>query len=113
MSSFCPRFQAGTVFCYNVSMPARISDLDTVFETAITSLLTLAGAAVLVMLVVGGFHYLHAGQDKEAASKAWATVTYAVLGLATAASAFMILTILGNFLGVNLGNFTICAVTGC
>lgn len=88
--------------------PARISDLDSVFGNVVSVALTLSGITVLVMLVVGGFKYLSAGGDKEAAQRAWHTLTYAVGGLVLVLSAWIILNLLGNFLGIDFSTFTIC-----
>jgi hypothetical protein len=60
------------------------------------------------MILVGGFKYLNAGGDKEAASKARLTLTYAFIGLIVAVSAWGILNILGTFLGVDFTIFRIC-----
>ena len=51
-------------------MPATIQNLETVFSSVVSGALTLAGIAVLVMLIVGGFGFLTAGGDKEGAAKA-------------------------------------------
>ena len=38
-------------------MPATIQNLETVFSSVVSGALTLAGIAVLVMLIVGGFGF--------------------------------------------------------
>jgi len=67
----------------------------------------LAGIAVLVMLVWGGYQFLMAGGDKEGAAKAQKTLTYAIGGLILVLSAWIILNLLGNFLGVDFSVFKI------
>ena len=88
-------------------MPAKISDLETVFGSVVSVALSAAGIAVLVMLIVGGFKFLSAGGDKEATQKAGKTITYAIGGLVLVLSAWIILNLLGNFLGVNFSVFDI------
>ena len=88
--------------------PATLGNLNQVFGSVISQLLTLVGMLAVVMLVVGGYKYLMAGTDKDAASKARNTLTYVVLGLILAVSAWMIINLVGTFLGVNLSNFNIC-----
>ena len=88
--------------------PAKISDLEQVFSSVVSGALTLAGIAVLVMLISGGFGYLMAGGDKEGATKAQKTLTYAIGGLVLVLSAWIILNLLGNFLGVDFSIFSIC-----
>ena len=89
-------------------MPATIQNLETVFSTFISGALTLAGIAVLVMLIVGGFGFLTAGGDKEGAAKAQKTLTYAIGGLILVLSAWIIVNLLGKFLGVSFSVFSIC-----
>lgn len=93
--------------------PARLEDLDIVLESVISAALVLVATASLVMLVIGGFHYLSAGSSKEATARAQNTLTYAVFGLIISLSAWIILYILGRFLGVDFQSFSICIVTGC
>jgi hypothetical protein len=88
--------------------PARIGNLDQVFASIISIALTVIALIAIAMLVVGGYKFLLAGADKDAVSKARNTLTYAVAGLILAVSAWMILRLLGNFLGINVANFTIC-----
>ena len=89
-------------------MPAKISNLEQVFEKVVSGALSLAGIAVLVMLIWGGYQVLMAGGDKEGAVKAQKTLTYAIGGLILVLSAWIILNLLGKFLGVNFSVFSIC-----
>lgn len=95
------------------SDPATIQDLEVVFSTFISGALTLAGIAVLVMLIVGGFGFLTAGGDKEGAAKAQKTITYAIGGLVLVLSAWIILNLLSKFLGVDFSTFKICLDATC
>lgn len=88
--------------------PATIGDLDNLFRNVISVAITLAGLAVVVMLVVGGFQYLSAGSDKDGAQKASRTLTYAIGGLVLVLSSWLILSLLTNFLGIQIPDFTIC-----
>jgi len=87
--------------------PATFRDLEGVFGQVLSVALSLVGLAAIIMLVVGGFKYLSAGGDKEAAAKAKHTLTYAVIGTVLAISAFMILRLLGVFLGADFNNFSL------
>lgn len=88
-------------------MPAQLSDLDTVFESVLRVALGGVGLAVVVMFVIGGYQFLMAGGDKEAAGRARNTLTYAIIGLVVTLSAWIILTLFGSFLGISFGTFTI------
>ena len=93
--------------------PAKLADLDTVFESVVKSALVLVATASLVMLVIGGYQYLSAGANKEGTARAQSTLTYAVVGLVISLAAWIILILAGLFLGADFTNFTICVVTGC
>jgi hypothetical protein len=95
-------------------MPAQIGNLNDVFAALVRSLIGLVGIASFAMLLIGGFKFLSAGSDKDAAQKAQMTINYAVGGLIISLSAWLILNLIGIFLGVNLNVFDICINhTGC
>ncbi len=85
---------------------ATIGDLTGVVGNVVRNAIYLAGVAVIVMLVVGGFQFLTAGGDKEATQKAGKTITYAIGGLVLVISSWLIIATLGNFLGLDLSTFT-------
>ena len=91
----------------SVDCPAAFSDLTTVFSSIVGLALAGVGIAVLVMFIIGGYQYLMAGSDKDAATKARNTLTYAIIGFILAVSAWIILSLLGSFLGVDFSNFTL------
>ena len=47
--------------------PARLSDLDSVFASVLRVALAGVGITVVVMFVIGGYQFLMAGSDKDAA----------------------------------------------
>ena len=87
--------------------------LNVVFGRLISTLITFAGFAFLFMLVVSGYHYLNAGANKESAARAQNSLTWALVGLILAISAWAILSLAGNFLGTNLRIFSICITPNC
>lgn len=91
--------------------PAQLTDLTTVLSSVISVAIPIAGIAVIVMFLVGGFGFLTAGGDKEATQKAQRTLTYAIGGLILVLSAWMIMALLGNFLGISFDNFTLSLPT--
>ena len=92
-------------------MPAKISNLEGVFSNIVSVALTGAGIAVLVMFIVGGYGFLMAGGEKEPTQKAQKTLTFAVAGLILVLSSWIILNLLGKFLGVDFSIFKICLCT--
>jgi hypothetical protein len=89
-------------------LPPTIRDLETVFRGLVSSAILLTGVAVLIMLLVGGFQYLSAGGDKEAAQRASRTIGYSIGGLVMVLSAWIIINLLGQFLGADFSTFSIC-----
>jgi hypothetical protein len=66
------------------------------------------GLAGFVMMIVGAFKYLLSGGNAKGVDEGQKTMTYAVLGLVVALSAFFILNIIANFTGVySILNFKI------
>jgi|PlaIllAssembly_1097288.scaffolds.fasta_scaffold154947_3 ABC-type antimicrobial peptide transport system permease subunit len=88
--------------------PAQLWEINMVFQTIIYVVLGTVGLASFVMIIIGGFKYLTAGADKDATNKARLTLSYAIVGLITAASAWLILQLIGTFLGVDFKYFDIC-----
>lgn len=87
--------------------PAQLMDLEIVFGHVVSIALTLVGIAVVVMFVSGGVGFLMAGGDKEGAAKAQKTLTFAIAGLVLTLSAWIILSLVGKFLGVDFTSFTL------
>jgi len=59
------------------------------------------------MLVSGGFKYITAGSSPDRSQSAKNTITYAILGIVLAASAYLILQLISWFTGAPILNFTI------
>lgn len=89
--------------------PATLQNLETVFESVVTTLLALGGLTLFLMLLSGGFKYLTSGGDPKAVEGAQKTLTYAISGLVMLAGSFLILKIIGAFTGTDtiITNFTI------
>lgn len=81
--------------------------LEAVFSRILSIIVSLAVLALFVMLVVGGFKYLTSGGDQKQTASAQQTMTYAVVGIALMALAFLIFKIIEVFTGVNITVFTI------
>lgn len=87
------------------------------FQCLIANVLRIAvtgiGLAGFVMLIVGSFRYLLSGGNPKGIDEGKKTMTYAVLGLVMALSAYFILRIIADFTGVDdILNFTIPAPSG-
>jgi TRAP-type C4-dicarboxylate transport system permease small subunit len=90
-----------------MSDPATFIDLEDMFQGVISSLLALAGIAIFLMLIIGGFKYILSGGNPEAAAGARRTITYAIIGLVLVASAYLILFLIETITGAQVTDFTI------
>lgn len=86
---------------------AKLTDLEKVFGNVVGILLGLAGIALFITLVVGGFKYITAGGDPKGVESAQKTLTYAIGGLVLIAAGFLILRFISQFTGVDITQFRI------
>lgn len=86
---------------------AQLKCLEIVFANVLTAITSLAGIALFVMFIIGGFKYLTSGGDPKASEGAKNTMTYAFMGMALMGLAYLIFTILENFTGVKFLIFKI------
>ena len=86
---------------------ATLKGLECIFSQVLSIFARLAGLAVFVMLIVGGWQYLTSGGDKQAAQKARNTITYAILGLVLLIGSWFILRFIKLFTGVEVTNFVV------
>lgn len=81
--------------------------LEAVFSNILFVSVSLAVFALFVMLLIGGFKYLTSAGDQKAAAGAQQTMTYAIMGIALMAIAYLIFRIIEVFTGVTITSFTI------
>jgi len=72
----------------------KLSDL---IKEVLTILLTLAGIAAVIFIIIGGFQYMTSGGNDEQAEKGRKALTNAVIGLVAVILAYAIVTIVTNF----------------
>jgi len=90
-----------------VDDPAKLSDLNKVFENVVSIALAFAGIVLFIMLIVGGFRYITAGGDPKGIEGAKKTLTYAIAGMVLVALSFLILNFIASFTGAKITNFNI------
>jgi len=86
---------------------ATIKGFEWIFYNVVSVVLGLAGIALFIMLIIGGFKYLTSGGNPETAQSAQKTITYALLGLVLIALAYLIILFIQTFTGANLSTFRI------
>ena len=97
-----------SAFAQSTPAPAaKLTELQGVFEKAISAILGLAGIVLFLMLIMGGFRYITSGGDQKKASEARGTLTFAIIGLVVIAGAFLILRFIEDFTGAQVTQFKI------
>jgi len=86
---------------------ATLKGFECIFSRILNIVARLAGLAVFVMLILGGWQYLTSGGEKQAAQKARNTLTYAILGLVLVIASWFILRFIKFFTGVEVTNFVV------
>lgn len=84
-----------------------IKGLETIFFNLVAVSLALAGIVLFIMLLVGGFKFLTAGDNADQAQSARQTLTYGLLGFILVVSAFLILKLIEQFTGVPVTIFKV------
>ena len=85
-----------------------IKGIECVFQSIITYAISFIGIAVLGMLIFGAFKLLMSGGDPKNIEAGRTIVTYALLGLILAISAWFILNLIANFSGAtSILNFVV------
>jgi hypothetical protein len=92
---------------------ATIQGLQCLIGNVLQIGVTGIGLAGFVMLIVGSFRYLLSGGNAKGVDEGRKTITYAVIGLVVAISAYFILRLVADFTGVqSILNFRIPGPTG-
>ncbi len=88
---------------------ANFKSLETVFSNILGVVTALAGLAVFVLLILGGFSFLTSEGDPEKIKKATAMITSALVGLVLIIASWFILRLIEQFTGVQI---TILSIPG-
>ena len=79
---------------------ANIACLNILFANLIRALVMLAGVALFIMLLIGGFKYLTSGGDAKKAESGRSTIMWAIIGLVVMISSYAIIRAIEMFTGV-------------
>lgn len=91
----------------SINNVATFQGFEDIFANLVLAILGLAGLALFIMLLIGGFKYITSGGDPKSAEAAKLTLTYAIGGMVLIASAFLILRFVGVITGADVTNFAI------
>lgn len=86
---------------------ATIRGFETIFFNLVAISLALAGIVLFIMLLVGGFKFMTAGDNADQAQAARQTLTYGLLGFILIIAAFLILRLIEEFTGVPVTLFKV------
>ncbi len=81
---------------------ATLQGLECLIANVFTVIITIIGLAGFVMFVVGGITWMLSGGDSGKVQSARGSMTYAVVGMVVALSAFIILNLIASFTGISL-----------
>lgn len=83
-----------------VNEPANIACLNVLFANLVQALVMIAGIALFIMLLVGGFKYLTSGGDAKKAESGRSTIMWAIIGIVVMVSSYAIIRVIEMITGV-------------
>ncbi|MBI3290131.1 hypothetical protein HYZ78_01915 [Candidatus Microgenomates bacterium] len=86
---------------------ATIKGFEAIFYNLVAIALALAGIVLFIMLIVGGFKFMTAGDNADQAKAAQQTLTYGLFGFVLIVSGFLILKLIEQFTGVPVTLFKV------
>lgn len=87
---------------YGQGEVATIQGLECLIANVFTVIITVIGLAGFVMFIFGAVRYMFSGGNTQHAQTARQMMTYSVIGLVVALSAFIIINLIANFTGVSI-----------
>jgi hypothetical protein len=85
-----------------VSSVATIQGLECLIANVFIVFITLIGLAAFVMFIIASFRWLTSGGNTKGIETARNTMTFAVIGIVVALSAFIIINLISSFTGVTV-----------
>ena len=103
-----PIVQQGREYGCVIDDVATLRGVECLLANILMVAITIIGLAGFAMMIFGSFTYLISGGNSKGIEDARKTITFAVVGLVLALSAYFILNILAQFTGISLiTNFSI------
>lgn len=107
MEETCIRIEDGVCITKEGEKIATFQFFENVFGNVVSVILGLAGIALFIMLIVGGFRYITAGGDPKNVEAARKTLTYAIAGIVLIALAFLVIRFIEVFTGAPVTEFKV------
>ena len=86
---------------------AQIQCLVPLFQNAVIAIMQLAGVALFLMFIVGGFQFITSGGNPKQLEQARGTLTYAIIGVIVIVCAYLILKLIQAITGVDVTIFNV------
>jgi hypothetical protein len=84
---------------------ATIQGITCVLQNLLSPIPALIALVAIGMIIMAGIRIINAGSDPKALASAWATFTYALIGLILLAVVWLVLILIKNFTGADVTNF--------
>lgn len=93
--------------CWGRTSPegvATIQGIECVIQSLLNPLPALIALAAVIMIIMAGIRIINAGSEPKALAAAWASFTYAIIGLILLAVVWLALVLIKNFTGADVTN---------
>lgn len=87
--------------------PKQLIDLQGLFSNIISLAIGAAAVVCFFLFIIGGFQYLTASGNEQAAAGARKTLTFAILGVVLIVLSFLALRLISAFTGVDVTHFSV------
>lgn len=92
--------------------PGGLFEIEQLFGSVISVIVSLGFIGMLVMIVMAGFKYVTSGGEPKALQAAHQTLMWALLGVVFLAVAWIILQLIANFTGLSITVFNVRTLCG-
>jgi len=86
----------------NIFPPASYTSFGSLATVVVQFLISLAGGACLIFIIIGGIKIVTASGDEKKMASAQSTILYAIIGLAVTILALVIVNLVQKFFGSNV-----------
>lgn len=87
--------------------PVTLDFAETIVQNLVRAAIPFAGIVLFFIIIVGGWTLLNSGGEPSKVKKAWGTITFGLLGFFLIIASYLILRLIEQFTGVNVGEFKI------
>ena len=84
---------------------ATITGIECILQNLLKPLPGLIALAAVFMIIIAGFRIVTAGSEPKALASAWATFTYALIGLILLSAVWLVLVMIEQFTGAKVTQF--------